>query len=158
MQRDHIGARQEIVERDQLDAVVAVVGGELDIGVGDQDAAAEGLQQPHDLGADIAIADDADGHFGELAAGAVGAVEVAAPFAPAQRLVAARMRRVSARIAPMVNSATALALRPGVLTTMMPCRRAAAMSILTGPPRDTATSFSVGQALHHAVRRAAQDA
>ena len=50
----------------------------------------------------------------------------------------------------MVNSATALALRPGVLTTVMPRSRAAAMSILTGPPRDTATSFSFGRRSHHA--------
>ena len=63
MQRHHVGARQEIVERDQLDAGVAVVGAELDIGVGHQDPAAEGAQQPDDLGADIAVADDADGHF-----------------------------------------------------------------------------------------------
>jgi hypothetical protein len=54
------------------------------------------------------------------------------------------MLRVSARIAPSVNSATAEALRPGVLTTVTPRARAAAMSMLTGPPRDTATSFSPG--------------
>ena len=59
--------------------------------------------------------------------------------------------RVSARIAPIVNSATALALRPGVLTTRILRSRAAFMSILTGPPRDTAISFRLRQAIHHAA-------
>ena len=45
----------------------------------------------------------------------------------------------------MVNSATALALRPGVLTTTMPRWRAAFMSMFTGPPRDTATNLSLGR-------------
>ena len=88
MQRHDVGARQQVVERDQLDAGVAVLGAELHIGVGHEDPAAEGAQQLDHLGADVAVADDADGHLVELAAGAVGAVEVAAPFAPAQRLVA----------------------------------------------------------------------
>ena len=44
----------------------------------------------------------------------------------------------------MVNSATAEALRPGVFTTSTPRSRAAAMSMLTGPPRLTAISFSPG--------------
>ena len=44
----------------------------------------------------------------------------------------------------MVNSATADALRPGVLTTVMARSRAAFMSMLTGPPRETATNFSFG--------------
>ena len=44
----------------------------------------------------------------------------------------------------MVNSATAEALRPGVLTTSTPRSRAASMSMLTGPPRLTAISFSFG--------------
>ena len=44
----------------------------------------------------------------------------------------------------MVNSATAEALRPGVFTTLMPRSRAAFMSMLTGPPRDTATNLSLG--------------
>ncbi len=47
-------------------------------------------------------------------------------------------------MAPIVNSATALALRPGVLTTRMPRSRAAAMSMLTGPPRETAISLRFG--------------
>ena len=103
---------------DLLDAVGEVGGRELDIGIGDQDAAAEGLEQPHDPRADLAIADDADGHFGKLFAGAVGAIEIAAPHSPARSASWPRvMRRVSARMAPMVNSATAEALRPGVLTT-----------------------------------------
>ena len=42
MQGDDIGLGQQLVERDLLDAVVAVGGRELDIGIGDQDAAAEG--------------------------------------------------------------------------------------------------------------------
>ena len=45
----------------------------------------------------------------------------------------------------MVNSATAEALRPGVLTIFTPRSRAAAMSRLTGPPRLTAISFSSGR-------------
>ncbi len=45
----------------------------------------------------------------------------------------------------MVNSATAEALRPGVLQTRTPCARAAAMSMLTGPPRETAISPSAGR-------------
>jgi hypothetical protein len=65
-----------------------VIGGKLDIGVVDDDLGAEGAQQPHHLGTDIAIADDADGHFREFAAGAVGAIEIAAPFTLAQRFVA----------------------------------------------------------------------
>ncbi len=56
----------------------------------------------------------------------------------------------------MVNSATAEALRPGVLTTVMPRSRAAFMSILTGPPRDTATNLSVGQAVHDRGRQGRQ--
>ncbi len=40
----------------------------------------------------------------------------------------------------MANSATAEALRPGVLHTRMLRARAAAMSMFTGPPRETATS------------------
>ena len=47
-------------------------------------------------------------------------------------------------MAPSVNSATAEALRPGVLTTRTPRAPAAAMSILTGPPRETAIIFSFG--------------
>ena len=47
-------------------------------------------------------------------------------------------------IAPMVNSATAEALRPGALTTRTPCSRAAARSMFTGPPRATTISLSAG--------------
>ena len=53
----------------------------------------------------------------------------------------------------MANSATALALRPGVLTTRTPRARAAAMSMLTGPPRDTATSFRSRQPVQHRRRQ-----
>ena len=52
--------------------------------------------------------------------------------------------RVSARIAPMVNSATAEALRPGALTTVTLNCLAARMSMLTGPPRLTPISLSGG--------------
>jgi hypothetical protein len=48
-------------------------------------------------------------------------------------------------MAPIVNSATALALRPGALTTATPRARAAFMSMFTGPPRETPISFSSGQ-------------
>ncbi len=47
-------------------------------------------------------------------------------------------------MAPTVNSATALALRPGVFTTSTLWSRAACMSMLTGPPRDTAMNLSFG--------------
>ena len=47
-------------------------------------------------------------------------------------------------IAPMVNSATAEALRPGALTTRMSRSRAAARSMLTGPPRAATISLSAG--------------
>ena len=66
VQGDDVGLRQQCVERDVLDAVGVVLGAELDIGVGDEDAAAEGLQQPHHPRADGAVADDADGHLGEF--------------------------------------------------------------------------------------------
>ena len=44
----------------------------------------------------------------------------------------------------MVNSATADAFRPGVLTTRIFRLRAASMSMFTGPPRETAISFNRG--------------
>ena len=49
-----------------------------------------------------------------------------------------RISRVSAKIAPIVNSATALAFLPGTLTTLTLDFREASISILTGPPRETA--------------------
>ena len=68
-------------------AVGAVLRRQLNVGVADQDAAAKGLQQLDDARADGAIADDADRHLRQLAAGKIGAVKVAAPLAGAQRLM-----------------------------------------------------------------------
>ena len=92
----------------------------------------------------MAVADDADGLLAELVAGDVGAVQVAAPDPLPQASWPTLISRVSARIAPIVNSATAEALRPGALTTVTPRARAAAMSMLAGPPRETAISRSSG--------------
>ena len=53
------------------------------------------------------------------------------------------MRRVWARMTPTVNSATAVAFRPGAFTTLMPRSDAALRSILTGPPRATAARYAL---------------
>ena len=58
-------------------------------------------------------------------------------------------------IAPMVNSATAEALRPGALTMRTPRSRAAARSMLTGPPRATTISLSAGMRLSIAAENGA---
>ena len=88
MQADHVAALQQGVEIDLLDIVLAVLGRERDVGVAHQDAATERLQQAHDLGADMAVADQAHGHFRQLGVDLVEAVEIAAPHALPQRFMA----------------------------------------------------------------------
>src|SRR6185312_2666550 len=81
MQADNVSARQQLLKRDMLDAIVAVHRAELDIGIGDQELAAESFEQFHHAAADRAIAYDPDRHFAELAPGAIGPIEIAAPLA-----------------------------------------------------------------------------
>src|SRR5690606_18104831 len=81
------GFSKQLIETRKTNACAAILPGELHIGVGDQYAAAECPQKPHHPRANRAIADDAHGQFAQFPSGAVGAVEVSAPFATSHRLV-----------------------------------------------------------------------
>ena len=81
VQRDDVGLRQQRRQIDLFDAGRAVGVVQSHIGVAHQNAAAKGAQQLGHFAADVAIADQPDGLVAQLFAGAVGAVQVAAPFA-----------------------------------------------------------------------------
>ncbi len=87
MQRHDVGLAQERVQADVHDAGGPILGRQLHIGIGDQHPRAERPQQLHHARADRAIAHDPDRHFGEFPARTIGAVEVSAPLAAAQRFV-----------------------------------------------------------------------
>ena len=88
MQRDDVSTGQQGLQRNMFDSVAAILRRDLHIGVGDQQSAAEGLQQFHHSAADRAIADNADCHLAEFTAGAISAIEIASPLAGTQRFVA----------------------------------------------------------------------
>ena len=69
---------------------------------------------------------------------------------PCAGLMAARIRRVSARMAPIVNSATALALRPGVLTTRIAVLARRRHVDIDRPAARDGDQLEVRQPIHHA--------
>ena len=82
----------------------------------------------------------------ELVAGHVGAVQIAAPDALAQALVPdADQPGLGEDRADRELRDAPTRCGPGALTTATPRARAAAMSMLVGPPRETAMSFRSGQ-------------
>src|ERR1700730_16458030 len=89
MEGHDVAFGDEARQRDLRDAVLDIVDAELDIGIADKHSAPERFQDAHDLCTDMTVADDADCHFAELAAGQIRAIEVAAPFAATQSLMAA---------------------------------------------------------------------
>ncbi len=89
VQRDDVALAQQRVERHVPDAVARVRRRQLNIRIGDQNPAAERLQEADDLRPDVAIADHADRRLRKLAPDQVGSIEVAAPDAFAQRVVPA---------------------------------------------------------------------
>src|SRR6266508_5364570 len=70
------------------DTVAKVLRGELNIRIANQDSCIEDLEQLHHPPPDLAISDDPDHDLGKLGASTVGPVEVAAPFAAPQRVMA----------------------------------------------------------------------
>ena len=151
MQGDDVALGEDALHRGLLDAVLRGPRPRAGHRGRARGPAAERLQHAHHLGADMAVADDADGHLGQLLAGEVGAVEVAAPFAPAQRLVAAGDQAglgEDGADGELGDRAGVAAGRVDDADLARPRRRHVDID---GPPRETAISLRLGQPVHHAA-------
>ena len=122
VQAHHVGLGQQLVEGvGGLDVAVAQLVGVVVV----DHAHAHGLGQHGELGADVAVADDAE----RLAAHLVGADRALVPAAArAPTVDLGKMRRISMTISAIVSSATERVLENGALKTGMPMARQAARS------------------------------
>ena len=133
VQRDDVGLGEELVEG--ADAAGVAVG-EPVCGVEEDHPEAERLGEVGQLGADVAVADDAQGAAADLVAALRGLV----PDAVVHPLGLLGSRRARAMISPMTSSTTLRVLEYGALKAATPRGAAASRSIWLVPMQKAPTA------------------
>ena len=137
--RDDVGDLEQLVE---ADAAARVAERQLVGGVVEDHPHAECLGHDRQLGADVAVADDAERAAADLMRAAGGLV----PHAGVHRPSFSVSRRVSAMISARVSSTTLRVFEYGALNTAMPSADAAARSIWSVPMQNAPTASRSGAA------------